>query len=356
MIKEDNIHQVAENDNGGKGKIMELTGKKILVTGGAGFIGSNLVDVLVAANNHVTVVDNLSSGKLENVQHHIGKSNFNFVEGDITDLEQMRKLAKDNQIIIHMAVQCLRVSLSDPYLVHEANATGSLNLCQAALEAKIEKLVYISSSEVYGTAKTAPMTEDHPLEPTTPYGASKLAGEAYARSYFLTYGLPVVIVRPFNCYGPREHLEGPYGEVIPRFVLRVMNNQPPIIFGDGLQTRDFTNVQDIVRGIILASESKDLIGQTVNIAAGIEVSIKKVAQTIIKMLGRENQIKPTYMDARPGDVRRHYADISKASKILGFQPQIGIEVGIRQYIDWIKEQNWDLKHLQKTEVIINWRA
>jgi UDP-glucose 4-epimerase len=334
---------------------MKLTGKNILVTGGAGFIGSNLVDALVATDNRITVVDNLSSGKMENIEHHLGKSNFNFVRGDITDLEQMRKLVRDNQVVIHMAVQCLRVSLSDPYLVHEANATGSLNLCQAALEARTEKFVYISSSEVYGTAKTAPMNEDHPLEPTTPYGASKLAGEAYARSYYLTYGLPVVIVRPFNCYGPREHLEGPYGEVIPRFVLRVMNNQPPVIFGDGLQTRDFTNVQDIVRGIILACESEELIGETVNIAAGKEVSIKEVADTVIKLLRRDGKITPLYIEARPGDVRRHYADISKAGKILGFQPQIGIEAGIRQYIDWINEQNWDLKQLQKTEVIINWR-
>jgi UDP-glucose 4-epimerase len=333
---------------------MKLIGKNILVTGGAGFIGSNLVDALVATDNHVTVVDNLSSGKLENIQHHSDKSNFNFVEGDITDLEQMKKLIRGKQIVIHMAVQCLRVSLADPYLVHEANATGSLNICQSAREANVERLVYISSSEVYGTAKAAPMNEDHTLEPTTPYGASKLAGEAYARSYFLTYGLPVVIVRPFNTYGPREHLEGPYGEVIPRFVLRVMNNQPPIIFGDGLQTRDFTYVKDIVRGIIMATESEALIGETINIAAGKEVTINDVASTIIKLLEKDGQLTPKYMEARPGDVRRHYADISKARKILGFLPQTGIEAGIKQYIDWTKEQNWDLKHLQKTEVIKNW--
>jgi UDP-glucose 4-epimerase len=334
---------------------MKLTGKNILVAGGAGFIGSHLVDAL-DPSNRVTVLDNLSSGQMENIQHHLGKRNFNFIKGDITDLEQVRKLARDNQVIFHFAVQCLRISLSDPYLVHDVNATGSLNLCQAAHEAKVERFVYISSSEVYGTAKTAPMSENHPLEPTTPYGASKLAGEAYARSYYLSFGLPVVIVRPFNTYGPREHLEGPYGEVIPRFVLRVMNDQPPIIFGDGKQTRDFTSVKDIVWGIILSCESDDLVGETVNIAAGKEVSINEVAHTVLKLLHKDSQLPPVHMEPRPGDVRRHYADIAKARRMLGFQPHVSIEAGIQQYLDWINEQHWDLQRLQQNEVVINWRT
>jgi UDP-glucose 4-epimerase len=335
---------------------MKLVRKKILVTGGAGFIGSHLVDALVTGGNQVTVMDNLSSGKLENIRHHLTKDNFKFVQGDVTDIEQVRELVRKNEIVFHLAVQCLRVSLSDPYLVHDVNATGSLNVCQAARESGIEKLIYCSSSEVYGTAKITPMNEDHALEPTTPYGASKLAGEAYARSYFLTYGLPVVIVRPFNTYGPREHLEGPYGEVIPRFILRIMNNQPPVIFGDGKQTRDFTNVKDIVKGFVLAGESELLNGETINIAAGKEVSINQIAHTIIKLLKKNDGLKPSYMEARPGDVRRHYADISKARKILNFKPQIDIETGIEQYIQWIKEQNWDLKQLQQKEVVINWKA
>jgi UDP-glucose 4-epimerase len=334
---------------------MKLVDKRILVTGGAGFIGSNLVDALVP-DNKVTVMDNLSSGELENIRHHLNKPDFTFVQGDITDKEQVRKLVRGNQIIFHLAVQCLRVSLSDPYLVHDVNATGSLNLCQAAHEEKVDKFIYISSSEVYGTAKETPMTEDHPLEPTTPYGASKLAGEAYARSYYLSFGLPVVVVRPFNCYGPREHLEGPYGEVIPRFVLRVMNGEPPVIFGDGYQTRDFTSVKDVIRGIILSCESEETIGETVNIAAGKEVTINKIARTVIGLLGQENKLEPLYMDARPGDVRRHYADISKARKMLNFNPEIEITEGIQDYIDWLKDQNRDLKQLQQNEAIINWKA
>ena len=332
---------------------MKFNDKKIIVTGGAGFIGSHLVDAL-AVNNRVTVIDNLSSGKLDNIRHHLDKGIIDFVEADITDLEQIRKLIKDNQIIFNLAVQCLRLSFSDPYLVHEVNATGSLNLCQAAYEKGIERFIYISSSEVYGTAKTAPMTEDHPMEPTTPYGASKLAGEAYARSYYLSFGLPVTVVRPFNTYGPREHLEGAYGEVIPRFVLRAMNNLPPIIFGNGEQTRDFTEVSDIVRGIVLAGECDELIGETINIAAGREVTIKEIAKIVMKVTGQCGELTPIYMEDRPGDVRRHYADISKAKRLLNFKAQTTIEEGIQKYYDWVTKQDWDLKNLQEDEVIINW--
>lgn len=333
---------------------MKLVGKKILVTGGAGFIGSHLVDTLVAGNQ-VTVVDNLSSGKMENIQPHLERGTIRFFQSDITDLKQMRRLVRDHQVVFHLAVQGLRLSLLDPYVVHEVNATGTLNMCQAALEASVERFIYISSSEVYGTARTVPMGEEHPLLPTTPYGASKLAGEAYARSYYLSFGLPVVMVRPFNTYGPREHLEGVYGEVIPRFVLRVMNALPPIIFGDGCQTRDFTEVRDIVRGMFMAAECDALVGETVNIAAGREVSVNEVARIIIKLLGWENELSTVHMEPRPGDVRRHYADITKAKQTLAFQPEIGIEAGIRHYVDWVQGQNWDLKRLQQEEIIINWR-
>jgi UDP-glucose 4-epimerase len=171
----------------------------------------------------------------------------------------------------------------------------------------------------------------------------------------LSFDLPVVVVRPFNTYGPREHLEGAYGEVIPRFVLRVMNGLPPIIFGDGQQTRDFTEVHDIVTGIVAAGECDRLIGDSVNIAAGREVSIKDIANIIIRTLGKDGEIEPTYMEERPGDVKRHYADITKAQKVLDFQPQVGIEKGIQNYINWVKRQSWDISQLQREQVIVNWR-
>lgn len=324
------------------------------MTGGAGFIGSHLVDSLVKANQ-VTVVDNLSSGTRENVRQHLERDSIRLVEADICDAEEMKRLVQENEVVFHLAVQGLRLSLFNPLLVHEVNATGTLNLCQAALEAGIERFIYVSSSEVYGTAKTVPMDEDHPLEPTTPYGASKLAGESYARSYYLSFGLPVVIVRPFNTYGPREHFEGVYGEVIPRFVLRVMNGQPPIVFGDGAQTRDFTDVDDTVRGFMLAAECDSLVGETVNIAAGREVSINDIARTVLELLAQDDHLTPVHMDARPGDVRRHYADIGKANRVLTFKPEIDIRSGIERYIDWIRNSGWDIKSLQRQEVLINWR-
>lgn len=333
---------------------MKLAGKKILVTGGAGFIGSHLVDALATASE-VTVVDNLSSGIPDNIGHHLGRGTIRFVQADIRDPKRMGELVRGNQVVFHLAAQGLRLSLFNPQAVHEVNATGTLNLCMAAQEAGVERFVYVSSSEAYGTAKTVPMGEDHPLAPTTPYGASKLAGEAYARSYYLAFGLPVVIVRPFNTYGPREHLEGVYGEVIPRFVLRIMNDLPPIVFGDGQQTRDFTEVRDIVRGILLSSECEALIGETVNIAVGREVSINEVAQIVLASLGWDGKLVPLHMEPRPGDVRRHYADISKARQLLNFEPEIGITEGVQHYIDWVREQNWDLERLQQQERIINWR-
>jgi len=329
-----------------------MNGKKVLVTGGAGFIGSNLVDKL-AEKNEVIVVDDFSSGKKENLVQREGKENVKVVEASILDKGTMKELAKGNDVIFHLAVQCLRVSLSNPDLVHEVNATGSLNVLEAAKEAGVEKFVYVSSSEVYGTAKAVPMKESHVLEPTTVYGASKLAGELYTRAFFLTHELPAVIVRPFNTYGPREHFEGAYGEVIPRFVLRALNDLPPLIFGTGEQTRDFTFVEDTVEGIILAAESKQLLGEEVNIARGEEVSINRVAELVLKELGKEN-LKAEHGKERPADVQRHYADISIAKNVLGFEPKVGIEEGIKKFCEWFKEEYKNPQELMKQMQEYNW--
>ena len=251
---------------------MKAKNKRVLVTGGAGFIGSHLVDALYK-NNHVIILDNFSSGKRENIQHHQENPDVEIVTGDIRDKALLYKITRDIDIVYHLAVQCLRVSIKDPEINHEVNATGTLNLCMASLQNSVKRFVYISSSEVYGTAVRVPMDENHPCEPMTVYGASKLAGEVYSLAYNRTYGLNAIVVRPFNTYGPREHFEGAYGEVIPKFVLRVLNNEPPVIFGDGTQTRDFTYVTDTVMGIIMASGCDAMIGQTVNIASGNETSV-----------------------------------------------------------------------------------
>lgn len=326
--------------------------KKILITGGAGFIGSHLVDAL-SQDNNVVVLDNFSSGKKENLSQHLQNPFVTIFEGDVRDKSLLGKITKEIDVVYHLAVQCLRVSIKDPETNHEVNATGTLNLCMASLGNNVKRFVYVSSSEVYGTAKRIPMTEDHSLEPTTVYGASKLAGELYTLAYYRTYGLKSMVVRPFNTYGPREHFEGAYGEVIPKFVLRVLNNMPPIIFGDGTQTRDFTYVSDTVRGIMMASECDDMIGQTVNIARGKEVSISDLANIIGEKLGEKN-LKPVYEQKRPGDVMRHYADISKAERLFGYKPEIDIRDGIGRYIDWFTSQNYNLSELLKHDVVFNW--
>jgi UDP-glucose 4-epimerase len=331
---------------------MKIRNMKVLVTGGAGFIGSHLVDEL-AKNNHVVILDDFSSGERENIIHHEGKGNVEIITGDIRDKDLLFNITKNIDVIFHLAVQCLRVSIKNPDVTHEVNVTGTLNLLKASLENSIKRFVYISSSEVYGTAVYVPMNEIHPCEPTTVYGASKLAGELYALAYFKTYGLESMVVRPFNTYGPREHLQGVYGEVIPRFVLRILNNMPPVIFGDGTQTRDFTHVSDTVKGIVMASESDSMIGQAVNIARGQEVSINELAVIIANKLGKKD-IKPIYEQNRPGDVMRHYADISKAKKLFGFSPVIDIEKGIGLFIDWFLSKKYDISGLLKQEIIFNW--
>lgn len=325
---------------------------KVLVTGGAGFIGSHLVDEL-AKNNHVVILDDFSSGEQENIVHHAGKGNVEIITGDIRDKDLLFNIAKNIDVVYHLAVQCLRVSIKNPDVTHEVNVTGTLNLLKASLENSVKRFIYVSSSEVYGTALHVPMNETHTCEPTTVYGASKLAGELYALAYFRTYGLESMVVRPFNTYGPREHLQGVYGEVIPRFVLRILNNMPPVIFGDGTHTRDFTYVSDTVKGIVMASECDSMIGQAVNIARGREVSINELAVMIANKLGKKD-IKPVYEQKRPGDVIRHYADISKAKKLFNFSPEIDIEKGTGLFIDWFHSKKYDVSSLLKQEIVFNW--
>ena len=333
---------------------MELRNRRIAVTGGAGFIGSHVVDQLMKNDNEVTVIDDFSVGKRENIQQHEGNPRIHVHKADIRDTDAMIRLLDGADCVIHMAVACLRVSIHNPMHVHEVNATGTLNLCKAALENKVQRFVYISSSEAYGSATYVPMDEGHPLNPTTVYGASKAAGEFYALAYWRTYGLPTMVIRPFNSYGPREHSEGASAEVIPKFVMRIMAGLQPVIFGNGAQTRDFTWVEDTARGIILAAACDDLIGDHINIARGQEVSIKEICEIVLNKLGNQN-IKPLFIEnGRPGDVDRHFADTSKAKQLLGYSPTVDIDRGIEQYIQWIKAQNLDLESWVAQEKVVNW--
>jgi UDP-glucose 4-epimerase len=326
---------------------------KALVTGGAGFIGSHLVDALVADGASVTVVDDLSAGSRENLANHDGVPGFHFEHCSILDKARVAELLQGIDTVYHLATQCLRLSFTEPELVHEVNTTGTLNVLLGAVAARVRRFVYVSSSEVYGTAKVAPMTEEHPFDPTTIYGASKLAGELYTSAFHRAHGLSSVVVRPFNNYGPRAHYESAHGELIPKLVLRALTGQRPVIFGDGEQTRDFTYVDDTVRAILLAARSDALTGRAVNVARGQEVSVNEIVRLVLRACARED-LAPEHHPERPADVRRHVADVGLARRALGFEAQIDIEEGIARYVAWFKRVYPEPARLLAREQVQNW--
>lgn len=332
------------------GASMQIVGKRVLVTGGAGFIGSHLVEDL-AGRNEVAVLDNFSSGSLENLTGV--RSQIRIIRGDITNPDDVEAAVQTAEVIFHLAVDCLRASIMDPLKSQLVNDRGTINLLASAREHAIERFIYVSSSEVYGTAQQVPMTEDHPLRPSTPYAAAKLAGEAYTLSFHRTYGLPGIVVRPFNAYGPRAHLAGPSGEVIPKFVVRAMAGKPLNVFGDGLQTRDYTWVEDVARGIRLAAECDDLLGDCVNIARGQEVRILDLARSVQRILGTTVPIE--HHPSRPGDVRRHLAGVLRSRRLFGFVASVDIEEGLERYVNWLKTLPGDPHVWLDGEEIINWQ-
>jgi len=329
---------------------MKLINKKILVTGGAGFIGSHFVEK-IAKDNLVTVYDNFSSSVLSlGDLSHLG--NLKIIRGDILDPQKLAHAMGEIDIVFHFAVACVRLSLTRERFVHDVNATGTLATLLAAKRAGVKRFIYISSSEVYGTAISYKIAESHPIHPTTVYGMSKYVGELYAKHFNDKQGLPSVVVRPFNTYGPRSHFEGVYGEVIPRFVIRALNGKQPILFGTGRQTRDFTFVSDTVSGIIKASQSDRLLGNCVNIAYGREVSIRDIAKIVCRETGLA--FAPITKPARPNDVMKHYANTAKAKKLLSYKPEVKINKGLQQYIAWVKHTYKNPKKLLQLVPVTNW--
>ncbi len=333
---------------------MNLSGKRILVTGGAGFIGSELVRQLVESGAGVVVVDNLVNGRWQNLTG-LPSDSVQLVEADIRDAERMSNLLKSTDMVFHLACLGVRHSIHSPRENHEVNAVGTLNTLLSARDANVQRFVYVSSSEVYGTAQWSPMTEQHPTFPKTIYGASKLAGESSTRAFHDTYGFPTVVVRPFNSYGPHCHHEGDSGEVIPKFLLRCMAAMPMVIFGDGTQVRDFTYVSDSARGIIAAGATDGAVGKTVNIGSGRELSINELAREVGMLFGhREPAIE--HVEPRPGDVMRLCADSSLARDLCGFQPMISLRDGLAKLKEWYEMQGTPAEVLLEKETVRNWES
>jgi len=303
---------------------------RILVTGGAGFIGSNLADGL-CSNNEVIVLDNLSSGALSNLEQ--SKARITFIEGDVLDKSVVEKLVADVEFVFHLAANVGNVkSIEDPYFDMEVNIKGTLNLLEACLKSKIKKLVYSSSAAIYGDAEYLPIDEGHPLNPESPYAVSKLAAEKYCFAFHKVHGLPVVALRYFNVYGPKQG-SSQYANVIPIFFRKIRDGEPLTIFGDGKQTRDFVNVKDVVAANILAAESEETFG-IFNIASGKSTTVNELAGHVIGIMNSETE--RAYVPSRKGEVLHSLADISRAKKSLGFKPTVSIADGLRQYAEYLK--------------------
>jgi UDP-glucose 4-epimerase len=310
-----------------------FAGRRCVVTGGAGFIGSTLTRLLLRSGAEVVVFDNLATGSLENLDCHDEAGSVpEVVWGDVRDGERLSRVIREGDIVFHLACLGVRHSIHSPFENEDVNARGALTALSVARTARVRRFVHVSSSEVYGTARSVPMSEDHPTDPHTVYGSSKLAGECYARSFHRCYGFPAVVVRPFNAYGPRSHFAGDSGEVLPRFVLRALVDHPLVVFGDGEQTRDLTHVSDSATAIALAAVVPGVAGRTFNAGSGKEISINALAETVRQAAGRP-ALSIEHVEARPGDVRRLLADSTEAERTLKFRPTVRLADGVADLVE-----------------------
>lgn len=306
------------------------------MTGGAGFVGSHLCDLVVERSPaSLVVVDDLSLGKMKNIRDTEKQKNFKFYHEDAANFDAMKRIFERERpdIVFNLAVIPLPKSLESPKETIETNILITTVLCELLRKKKFKTLIHCSSSEAYGTALYVPMDEKHPERPLTPYAASKIACDNIAMSYRKTFGVDLAIARPFNSYGPRQN-EGSYAGVIPLTIMRIIKGKAPLIFGDGLQTRDYTYVEDTAAGIIGVCETDKTRGEIVNIASGREITIKHIIESIAQMMDYQGEIK--HKPARRGDVRRHRGDIGLARELFGYSPKIGLEEGLRKTVEWYK--------------------
>lgn len=308
-----------------------MRNKKVLVTGGAGFIGSHLAEEL-AKKNEVIIIDDLSTSRMENIKELIKSHNINFIRGSITDSNLLKKTFKDTDYVFHQAaIPSVPKSIEDPKRSNEANITGTLNVLIAARDRGVKKVVYASSSSVYGDTPTLPKTEDMPINPLSPYAITKATAEFYCKVFYELYGLQTISLRYFNVFGPRQNPNSQYAAVIPKFIKTMLKDKTPVIYGDGEQSRDFTFVKHVVDANILACES-DKTG-IFNIACGRRITINQLVDILNEILGKG--IKPVYAEPRPGDIKHSLADISKA-KSFGYEPKSNFKKELKETIRWFK--------------------
>lgn len=302
---------------------------KVLVTGGAGFIGSHLVDGLLARGHSVTVLDKLSSGTMDNLKTHTGKPAFRFIQGDIRDAEAVKRALAGVDAVIHEAAMIsVPLSIKNPEFARSVNVDGTLTLLKASLGHGVKRFVYSSSCAVYGEQAGPPISENAPLKPLSPYASSKLAAEKNCLAFHEREGLETVCLRYFNVYGPRQTF-GEYAGVMMKFLERLRSDQPPIIYGDGEQTRDFIFVGDVAEATLLALERKGVAGEVINIGTGEATSINELCEIFLAAAGNTG-LNPINKSPRAGDIRHSQADIKKAEKLLGFKPRVSLKEGVKR--------------------------
>lgn len=304
-----------------------------LVTGGAGFIGSNIVEELVRRGESVRVLDNFMTGKRENLTPFLSK--IELIEGDIRDRSSCERGVKGVDFVLHQAaLRSVPKSVDDPFTTNDINVAGTLNLLMAAKSAGVKRVVYASSSSAYGDAKIFPQKESHLPAPISPYGVAKLAAEHYCVTFAKTFGLETVSLRYFNVFGPRQNPESKYSAVIPAFIFSMMKNESPVVDWDGKQSRDFTYVANVVEANLKACTAKGVSGEVFNVACGTTNSVIDIVNTLNSIM--KTKIRARYAPKRSGDVRSTYADISKMKRLLGIKKMVGFEEGLRLTVKWFQ--------------------
>jgi len=312
-------------------------GDRYLVTGGAGFIGSNLVARLLADDHTVRVLDDWSTGRHQNLQPFM--ADLDLIEGSVTDQATCRRACADVDFVLHQAaIPSVARSVQDPVASHKANANGTLNMLVAARDAGVQRFVYAASSSAYGNTPTLPKVEDMAQSPRSPYAVAKLAGEQYARTFHAVYGLETVALRYFNIFGPRQDPTSQYSAAIPIFITHAFEGRPPTIHGDGEQTRDFTFVDNAVHANLRAcrAPAENVAGSTFNVGCGERISVNRLWGEICEAVG--TQVEPEYGPTRAGDVRDSLASLEQSRRLLGYEIQVDLAEGLRRTVDWFRPE------------------